>query len=498
MNSPNRGSGNGFFKAKIMETMKKAKKIGEDDPRKIFHCIKVGLALTFVSLFYYFRPLYDDFGQAGIWAVLTVVVVFEFTVGGTLSKGLNRGCATLVAGALGLGAEYLASLSGEKWKPVVLGLLVFILAAVSTFTRFFPNVKKRYDYGVLIFILTFSLVAVSGYQVTDVLQIAHQRLTTILIGGATCMMISIFICPVWAGLDLHNLVAGNIEKLAAFLEGFGSEVCNSSGDESSMVSSKNDNDKSYLQGYKSMLNSKAAEESLANFAWWEPRHGHFGFHHPWNQYLKIGVLARECAYQIEALSGCMNSKPKVASEFQLKIQVACKKMSTELGKALKESASSMKNMTFSLSIAGIHIQNSKATADELARILENSSLTSKVDLHEIMPTIVIVSALIDIVKCVEKILVSVDELCQKAHFQKSESTTTTSDKLLHHGIVTPINDDAVIEISKTLMGNSIEKNKHNYEIDDIANNDDQIVVEISRTLVNSLENCKNSHLFEKL
>lgn len=69
------------LKDKVMGTMKKMKKIGQDDPRRVLHSIKVGLALTLVSLFYYFRPLYDGFGQAGMWAILTVVVVFEFTVG---------------------------------------------------------------------------------------------------------------------------------------------------------------------------------------------------------------------------------------------------------------------------------------------------------------------------------------------------------------------------------------------------------------------------------
>lgn len=44
-----------------------------------------------------------------------------------MSKGLNRAFGTLVAGALGLGAHYLADLSGPKGEPIILGLLVFIL-----------------------------------------------------------------------------------------------------------------------------------------------------------------------------------------------------------------------------------------------------------------------------------------------------------------------------------------------------------------------------------
>ncbi|KAK6126476.1 hypothetical protein DH2020_039781 [Rehmannia glutinosa] len=384
----------GKLKSSVVETMKTTKKIGEDDPRKIVHAMKVGFALTLVSLFYYFRPLYDGFGQAGMWAILTVVVV---------------GFATLLAGALGIGAEYFASLC----------------ATASTFTRFFPNVKRRYDYGVLIFILTFSLVAVSGFRVTQILQLAHQRLSTILIGGATCMVISIFVCPVWAGQDLHNLVAGNIEKLACFLEGFGGEILISPGDENSTKCSSKQDEKSFLQSYKSVLNSKATEESLANFAWWEPAHGRFKFRHPWKQYLKIGALVRECACLIEALNGYINSKSHVrlqaSSELQMKIQQPCIKMSTESGKALKELSFAIKKMTCPSSSSSAHTQNYRAATDDLKNILQNSS--SKADLQEIMPLLVIASVLIDITSFVDKIALSVHELSQKACFKSLKNNS---------------------------------------------------------------------------
>lgn len=68
-------------RAKVIELAKSIKELGKNDPRRIIHSLKVGLALTIVSLLYYARPLYDGFGVAGMWAVLTVVVVFEFTVG---------------------------------------------------------------------------------------------------------------------------------------------------------------------------------------------------------------------------------------------------------------------------------------------------------------------------------------------------------------------------------------------------------------------------------
>lgn len=66
---------------KLWRFLKKAWNIGRRDPRKLMHCIKVGMALSLVSLFYYMRPLYDGVGGNAMWAVMTVVVVFEYTVG---------------------------------------------------------------------------------------------------------------------------------------------------------------------------------------------------------------------------------------------------------------------------------------------------------------------------------------------------------------------------------------------------------------------------------
>ncbi|XP_052200134.1 aluminum-activated malate transporter 8-like [Diospyros lotus] len=431
------------MKGKVLEVAKKAKKIGQDDPRRISHSLKVGLALTLVSSFYYLRPLYDGFGQSGMWAVLTVVVIFEFTVGATLSKGMNRGFATLLAGALGVGAQQMACLLGHKGHPIVLGLFVFLLAAASTFTRFFPNIKARYDYGVLIFILTFSLVAISGYRADEILVLSHQRLSTILIGGAICLVISIFLVPVWAGEELHNLVAANLEKLGSFLEGFGKECFKDSRDtgDSSIVAAREE--KSFLQVYKGVLNTKATEDSLANFAWWEPGHGRFKFRHPWKQYLKIAALSRKCACHFEALCAYINSDIQEPTSFQRKIQQPCVKMSLESSKALKELATSIKTMTHP-SAADVHMENSKTAAAKLKAAIEAASReTETSNLLDIIPAVAAASVLADIIKCIDKIGESVHELSHQAHFKKLEDQSTVSPEkpqLLHRGTVKPVSD----------------------------------------------------------
>lgn len=97
--------------------------------------------------------------------------------------------------------------------------LYIIAASAATFSRFIPEVKARYDYGVTIFILTFSLVAVSSYRVDELIRLAHQRFSTIVVGVGTCLCTTVFVFPVWAGEDLHRLAIGNLNKLAEFFEG---------------------------------------------------------------------------------------------------------------------------------------------------------------------------------------------------------------------------------------------------------------------------------------
>ncbi|XP_038697975.1 aluminum-activated malate transporter 8-like [Tripterygium wilfordii] len=438
----------GKSKAKVIAGAKCIKKLAEDDPRRITHSLKLGLALTLVSLLYYVRPLYDGFGISGMWAVLTVVVVFEFTVGGTLSKCINRGFATLVAGALGFGAQHLASIFGKKGEPITLGILVFILAAASTFTRFIPQIKARYDYGVLIFILTFSLVSVSGYRTDELLAFAYQRLSTILIGGATCVIVSICIYPVWAGEKLHQSVASNLEKLSRYLEGFGDQYYRGEGVEESK------NEKSYPQGYESVLNSKSAEEALANFAVWEPGHGKFRLRHPWQQYLMIGSLTRQCACRVEALNGFINNDAKGSSKVRTEIQESLTKMSRESGEALKALASAIKTMTVP-SPAHFHVENSKAAIKDLKLALK-AATSDNADILAIVPCATTASILMEIVDCVEKITDSVHELSIKAQFKSVEPTVSPEKpQFLHRGSIKPV-AEVVITVNEASTDHSPE------------------------------------------
>lgn len=66
---------------KLVEATKMVKKLGQDDPRRVIHSFKVGMALVLISILQHFRPSFYAFGDNIMWAVLTVVVVMEFSVG---------------------------------------------------------------------------------------------------------------------------------------------------------------------------------------------------------------------------------------------------------------------------------------------------------------------------------------------------------------------------------------------------------------------------------
>ncbi|KAI6707782.1 hypothetical protein NL676_010744 [Syzygium grande] len=425
----------GGLVARVQKFLEKAWALAVLEPKKVILGIKVGIALSLVSLFYCMRPLYDGVGGNAMWAVMTVVVVFEHTVGATLCKSINRATGTFLAGLLGIGVHWVASQSGEKLEPVILGISVFILASAATFSRFMPSVKARFDYGAMIFILTFSLVSISGYRLDKLVGMAHQRLSTIAIGTSLCILISMFVSPIWAGDELHQLIHGNMEKLAESLEGC---VANYFKDNQSGHPSEKDNSNK-TQAYKCVLNSKATEESMANFARWEPAHGPFNFWHPWKEYLKIGALLRNCACCIEALSGCLNSEMQATEHLKEYLKEASMAVCFHSCNVLRELSMSVKTMTNSsklqlslgeMNFALQELQNAlkslptqlilqQPLADESN---ENKSTTTKErapPVIGVIPLATLVSLLTEITARIEETVDGVVKLAELAEFKAS-------------------------------------------------------------------------------
>ncbi|XP_028083526.1 aluminum-activated malate transporter 12-like [Camellia sinensis] len=320
-------------------TWKTIWKVGREDPRRVIHSFKVGLALTLVSLLYLIEPMFEGIGQNAIWAVMTVVVVLEFTAGATLCKGLNRGLGTLLAGSLVFLIEYIAKESGRVFRAIFIGAAVFFIGTASTYMRFFPYIKKNFDYGVVIFLLTFNLITVSSYRVDNVFKMAHDRFYTIAIGCGICLLMSLLVFPNWSGEDLHNSTVNKLEGLAKSFEACVNEYFR---EEEKEVTTDESSEDPIYKGYKAVLDSKSIDETLALHASWEPRHSrHCRF--PWQQYVKLGCALRHFGYTVVALHGCLQTEIQTPRTVRVLFKDPCIRLAVEVSKALMELAQSIRN-----------------------------------------------------------------------------------------------------------------------------------------------------------
>ncbi|XP_020209919.1 aluminum-activated malate transporter 12 [Cajanus cajan] len=315
-------------------------KVGKEDPRRVVHALKVGIALTLVSLLYLMEPLFKGIGKNAMWAVMTVVVVMEFTVGATLCKGLNRGLGTLLAGSLAFLIEYVADAPGRIFRAVFIGVAVFMLGAITTYVRFIPYIKKNYDYGVMIFLLTFNLITVSSYRIDNVWNIARDRIATIAIGCGLCLVMSLLIFPNWSGEDLHSNTISKLEGLASSIE-----VCVMKYfyDHAKPATQDESCEDLIYEGYKAVLDSKTSDETLALQASWEPRYSRYCHRIPWHQYARVGAALRHFSYTVVALHGCLQSEIQTPKSIRALYKGSCIRVGEEVSEVLRELAKSIRN-----------------------------------------------------------------------------------------------------------------------------------------------------------
>ncbi|MCD9646512.1 hypothetical protein HAX54_036399, partial [Datura stramonium] len=254
----------------------------------------------------------------------------------TLCKGLNRGLGTLLAGLLAFLIEHIAKESGHIFHAVFIGTSVFLVGAEATYMRFFPHIKKNYDYGVVIFLLTFNLITVSSYHVDSVLKIAHERFYTIAIGCGVCLLMSLFLFPIWSGEDLHISTVGKFEGLANSIEGCIDKYFSDNMEhlEKSRENSMEMEDPIY-KVYNAVLDSKSSDGTLALYASWEPTY--------LKQYVKLGTVLRHFGYTLVALHGCLQTEIQTPRAVRVLFKDPCNRLAREVTKAPKELGDSIRN-----------------------------------------------------------------------------------------------------------------------------------------------------------
>ncbi|KAK7378345.1 hypothetical protein VNO80_03784 [Phaseolus coccineus] len=386
----------------------------DQDTRKIIHCIKVGISLVLVSLLYLLNPLFKQVGENAMWAIMTVVVMFEFSAGATLGKGFNRGLGTIIGGGLGCLVALFAQSIGihRVGNSIIIGVSVFIFGSFATYLRLIPSIKKRYDYGVMIFILTFNLVAVSGARVNvKVWELARERLLNILMGFIVCVCVSLFVFPLWASDELHDSIVSRFLDLANTIQGCLGEC-------TKIIDEKENQPRASFNVCNSVLNSKSKDESLANFAKWEPWHGKFGLSYPWERYLKIGEILREMAAFILATGRCLEaSKEPMATlrESQWVHLETCKALESKVACILRELGDSIKKM-MKCDAKGCVSEQLKAAREDLSFIISTSKMVQLED-AQVLAIATFVFLLMELIGKVEELAKQVEELGDIAGFR---------------------------------------------------------------------------------
>ncbi|KAL5727143.1 hypothetical protein ACHQM5_000370 [Ranunculus cassubicifolius] len=320
---------------------------GKADINRVIFSLKVGLAVLLVSLLILFRAPYEVFGANIIWSILTVAIMFEYTVGATFNRGFNRAVGSLLAGVLAVAVAQVAIYSGPVAEPSIIGASIFLIGAVTSFMKLWPSLAP-YEYGFRVILFTYCLIIVSGYRMGGPITTAMDRLYAIAIGAFVAVFVNTLVFPIWAGEQLHNELVKNFNAVADALEECIKKYLDDDGSDhpefSKTVMDEFPDEPAYRR-CQATLNSSSKLDALASSAKWEPPHGRFWhFSYPWGEYVKVGAVLRYCAYEVMALHGVLHAEIQAPQNLRIAFRMEILDASNNAAELVRSLGKEISNM----------------------------------------------------------------------------------------------------------------------------------------------------------
>ncbi|RRT55809.1 hypothetical protein B296_00030043, partial [Ensete ventricosum] len=127
-----KGDGDEAIVIPLRKWMMEVWQFAREDTNRVIFSLKVGLACLLVSLLILLRAPYQVFGTNIIWSILTVAIMFEYTVGTASSMHARTHPRTpsswsILAGVFAVVVIQVAVSSGHIAEPYVIGLSIFLV-----------------------------------------------------------------------------------------------------------------------------------------------------------------------------------------------------------------------------------------------------------------------------------------------------------------------------------------------------------------------------------